>query len=61
MVHDTPPSQDASTNQIWYSQLEKYKRYGQDKIILQTRPEVIVKVTGKWYATLPNQKMHPHT
>ena len=32
-------------------------------IILKTRSEVKVKVTGtrKWYATLRHPKMHPHT
>ena len=29
-------------------------------IILQTRSEVKVKVTHKWYATLRHQKLHPH-
>ena len=28
---------------------------------LQTRSEVEVKVTRKWYVTLRNQKWHPHT
>ena len=27
MVRDTPPSQDASTHQIWNSYLKEYRRY----------------------------------
>ena len=34
MVHDTPPSQDASTPQIWNSYLKECKRYAPDIIIL---------------------------
>ena len=30
MVRDTPPSQDASTHQIWNSYLKEYMRYGPD-------------------------------
>ena len=30
MVRDTPPSQDASTHQIWNSYLKEYRRYGPD-------------------------------
>ena len=30
MVRDTPPSQDVSTHQIWYSYLKEYRRYGPD-------------------------------
>ena len=30
MVCDTPPSQDASTQQIWNSYLKEYRRYGPD-------------------------------
>ena len=30
MVCDTPPSQDASTHQIWNSYLKDYRRYGPD-------------------------------
>ena len=30
-------------------------------IILKTRSEVKVTVTGKWYMTLRYPKMHPHT
>ena len=30
-------------------------------IILKTRSEVKVTVTGKWYMTLHYPKMHPHT
>ena len=27
MVRDTPPSQDASTHQIWNAYLKEYRRY----------------------------------
>ena len=30
MVSDTPPSQDASTHQIWNSYLKEYRRYAPD-------------------------------
>ena len=30
MVRDTPPFQDASTHQIWYSYLKEYRRYAPD-------------------------------
>ena len=30
MVRDTPPSQDASTHQIWNAYLKEYRRYGPD-------------------------------
>ena len=30
MVWDTPPSQDASTHQIWNSYLKEYRRYAPD-------------------------------
>ena len=30
MVRDTPPSQDASTQQIWNSYLKEYRRYALD-------------------------------
>ena len=38
-------------------------RYAPDTIILKTRSEVKIKFTAtrKWYATLCNPKMHPHT
>ena len=42
MVHDSPLSQDVSTNQIWNSSLKEYKRYAPDTIILKTRSEVKV-------------------
>ena len=76
MVRDTPPSQDASTHQIWNSYLKEYMRYAQDTkrngrtdgrtdivITIKTKSEVKVKVTvtRKWYATLCHPKMHPHT
>ena len=31
MVRDIPPSQDASTYQIWNSYLKEYRRYAPDK------------------------------
>ena len=61
MVTDTPPSQDASTHQIWNSYLKEYKRIAPDTIILKTRSEVKVTVTQKWYLTLHHPKMHLHT
>ena len=63
MVHDTTPSQDASTHQIWNSYLKNYKRYAPDTIIIKTRSEVKVKftVTRKWYVTLRHPKMQTHT
>ena len=61
MVHDTPLSKDASTKQIWNSYLKEYKRYALDTIILQTRSEVKVTVTQKWYVTLHHPKMRLHT
>ena len=72
IVRDTPPSQDASTHQIWNSYLKEYRRYAPDTkrdgrmdivITIKTKSEVKVKVilTRKWYATLRHLKMHPHT
>ena len=61
MVYDTPPSQEASTHQIWNSYLKEYKRYAPDTIILKTRSDVKVTVTKKWFMTLRHPKMHPHT
>ena len=77
MVRDIPPSQDASTHQIWNSYLKEYRRYAPDTkrdgrtdrrtgghfTTIKTKSEVkvIVTVTRKWYATLPHPKMHPHT
>ena len=76
MVRDTPPSQDASTHQVWNSYLKEYRRYAPDTkrdgrtdgrtdivITIKTKSEVKVKVTvtQKWYATLCHPKMHPHT
>ena len=61
MVQDTPPSQDAFTHQIWDSYLKKYKRYAPDTIIIKTRSEFKVIVTGKWYVTLCHVKIHIHT
>ena len=73
MVRYTPPSQDASTHQIWNSYLKEYRRYAPDTkrdgrtdghfITIKTKSEVKVKVTvtRKWYTTLRHPKMHPHT
>ena len=72
MVRDNPPSQDASTHQIWNTYLKEYRRYAPDTkrdgrtdivITIKTKSEVKVKVTvtRKWYATLGHPKMHPHT
>ena len=57
MVCDTPPFQDAYTDQIWNSYLKEYNRYVPDTIILKTRSEVKVTVTQKWYVTLGHPKM----
>ena len=49
MVCDTWSSQDASTHQIWNSHLKEYRSYDPDlMLILETRSEVKVTVTGKW-------------
>ena len=74
MVRDTPPSEDASTHQIWNSHLKEYRRYAPDTmrdgradrrtdivITIKTKSEVKVTVIRKWYATLCHPKMHPHT
>ena len=61
MVCDTLASKDVYILQIWDSHLKLYKRYVLDTIILQTRSEVKVKVTQKWYNSLRHQKLHPHT
>ena len=58
MIRDTPPSQDASTHQIWDSYLKLYKKYAPDMIILKTRPEVKVNVTVT--VTLPCQDAFTH-
>ena len=58
MVKNTPPSQDASTHQIWNSYLKEYKRYAPDTIILKTRSKVTV--TLKWYVTLSSQDAFTH-
>ena len=60
MVHDTPLSQDASTNQIWNSELKEYKSCAPDTIILKTRSEVKVTVTQKWHVIPRHPKMHLH-
>ena len=61
MVHDTPPPQGASTHQIWDSNLKLFKRYVLDTNILQTRSELKVKVTRKWYVTHRNPKWRLQT
>ena len=65
-VCDTVSSEDAFTHQILNSYLKDYRRYAPDSMpILETRPEVKVKVnvtvTKGWYATLCHPKMHAHT
>ena len=64
MVCTTPPSQDASTLQIWNSYLREYRRYAPNSmLILETRSGHVT-VTQGWYATLchlGHPKMHPHT
>ena len=50
--------QDAFTHQIWNSYLKEYQRCA---IVLKTSSEVKVTVTGIWYVTLCNPKMHLHT
>ena len=37
MVHDTPPSQDASTHKIWDFYLNQNRRYALGMIILEIR------------------------
>ena len=71
MVCDTPPSQDAYTHRIWNSYLKEYKRYAPNTIIIKTRSEVKVIVTGKvsgqghsdrkWYVTLRHLKINLNT
>ena len=61
MVCETSASKDVSIQQIWDSHLKEYKRYVLDTIILQTRSEVKVKVTQKWYVALRHPKLHTHT
>ena len=62
MVCDTLPSQDAFTHQIWSSYLKEYRRYAQVSMqFLETRSEVKVIVTQRWYVTLRHPKIHPHT
>ena len=57
LVHDTPSTQDASIYKIW----EYNKEYDLYMIILESRSEVKVTVTQKWYVTLHNPKIHPQT
>ena len=62
MVHDTLPSQEASTHLIWNSYLNEYRSFAPDLMqILETMSEVKVTVTGKWNRTIRNSKMHSHT
>ena len=62
MVHDTLPSQNASTKLIWNSYLKEYISFAPDLTqILETRSEVKVTVTRKWNGTIRNSKMHLHT
>ena len=62
MIHDTLPSQDASTHLIWNSYLKEYRSFAPDLMqILETRSEVKVTVIGKWNGTIRNSKMHSHT
>ena len=62
MVWDTWPFQDASTDQIWNSYLKEYRSNAPDlMLILETRSEVKVTVTGKWKGTIRHSKMHSHT
>ena len=62
MVWDTWPFQDASTDQIWNSYLKEYRSNAPDlMLILETRSEVKVTVTGKWNGTIRHSKMHSHT
>ena len=48
-VCDTPQFQDATSHQIWDSYLKYYKTYAPDTIIQETRSEVKVTVTRKWW------------
>ena len=55
------PSQEESQPQIWDSYIKYYRRNALDTTILETRSEVKVTVTQKWFVTLRNPKMHLHT
>ena len=61
MVRNTPPSQDASTQQNLDSFLKQCRRYAPGALILEIRSKVKATVTQKWYLTLFHPKMHPHT
>ena len=62
MVHDTLPSQDASTHLIWNSYRKEYRSFAPDLMqILETRSEVKGTVTGNWNGTTRNSNMHSHT
>ena len=64
MICDTPPFQDAFTQEIWNSYLKEYRRYAPDSMqFLETKLEVKLKVTVTqlWYWTLIHPKMHSHT
>ena len=58
MVRNTLPPQDGSTDQIWDSYLQEYRRYAPDSMpILETRSEITVSPQG-WNATHCHPKMH---
>ena len=62
MVHDTLPSQDASTHLIWNPYLKEYRSFAPDlNQILETRSEVRLTVTGKWNWTIRDSKIYLHT
>ena len=53
IICETPPSQDAYTNQIWNSYLKEYRRYAPNTKILKTRSEVKVTVTRNGMCDTP--------
>ena len=60
MVHDTLPSKDASTHQIWDSYLKEYRRYASNtKQIQETRSKVHYSVTNlrKMTGNSPNRDL----
>ena len=62
MVRDILPSQDASTHLIWNIYFKEYRSFAPDlMLILETRSEMKVIVTGKWNMTIRHFKMHSHT
>ena len=61
MVRDTPPSQGASTHQMWDSYLKQYRRYAPSRIILKARSTDKVTVTLKMVCdTQPSQDASIH-